>query len=656
MRGQSPRSLISLCYALHLLNPRLAELAKLYGIQTSYLDMRKKPQVASTESVLVALRALGALVSKMDDVKSALRLRRSELAGNRLEPVIVAWDGKLRPSRIRPGGIKPTLILEDGTETSWPPPKRLPMGYHKLNGSLVISAPTRAHFPISRKAWGVFAPVYGLHSKRNEGAGDLGDLESLIDWIDQLGGQVASTLPLLSTFLDKPFEPSPYSPVSRMFWNEFYVDPARSPEFPIGGTHRRRTAAKPLVDYRRLMAQKRRVLEAMAHSLRSQSGRRRDQFEKFKQANPAVENYALFRAVTERQEKGWRTWSPRLRRGDIRPGDYDADSFHYHLYAQWLIQEQMEHLSVRTRRSGCLLYLDLPAGLHADGYDTWRHQDLFVKGMSVGAPPDPMFTSGQDWSFPPMNPQAMRTSGHAYTIAMVRNHLRFARLLRIDHVMGLHRLFWIPEGMPGTQGLYVRYPSEEIYAVLSVESHRYDAGIVGENLGLVPPEVNEALKRHNIRQLYIVQSELSEESRKKPLQRPNQDVVASLNTHDMAPFQSFVTGKDIDDRLSLNFIDRKTARKEKKIRDRLRKSLRKFLKTKNEVQGCIEFLGRSKASVVLVNLEDLWHETKPQNIPATTKERPNWRRRLRYSIEQMRDSRHIAKVLYRLGETRSSNS
>ena len=255
-----------------------------------------------------------------------------------------------------------------------------------------------------------------------------------------------------------------------------------------------------------------------------------------------------------------------------------------------------------------------------------------------------------------MNPEAMRTSGHAYTIAMIRNHLRFARLLRIDHVMGLHRLFWIPEGMPGTQGLYVRYPSEEIYAVLSVESHRYDAGIVGENLGLVPPEVNEALTRHNIRQLYIVQSELSVESRKKPLKRPNEDVVASLNTHDMAPFQSFVDGKDIDDRLSLKFLDRKMAHKERKTRERLRKSLRKFLKSKNVFQGCIEFLGRSEASVVLVNLEDLWNETQPQNVPATTKERPNWRRRLRYSIEQMRNSRHIQNVLGSLGENRNSKS
>jgi len=637
-------------------NSKLAELAKLYGIQTSYLDMRQKPQVASTESVLLALQALGAPVSKMDDVKAALRLRREELSGNGLEPVIVAWDGKLRPSQILPKSAKASLILEDGTEASWPPPKRLPMGYHKLNGSLVISAPKRAHFPISGKAWGVFAPVYGLHAKRSEGAGDLADLESLIDWLHEVGGQVASTLPLLATFLDKPFEPSPYSPVSRMFWNEFYVNLARSPEYPVENRHRRLSAAGRLVDYRRTMSGKRRILETMARTLFAHSGRRRDQFEIFKQSNPAVEDYARFRALTERQEKGWRTWSPRLRRGEIRPGDYDADVFRYHLYSQWLIQEQMEQLSSRAKRSNCLLYLDLPAGIHADGYDTWRNQHLFVKGMTVGAPPDLMFTSGQDWSFPPMSPHAMRTTGHQYTIAMIRNHLRFARMLRIDHVMGLHRLFWIPEGMPGTHGLYVRYPAEETYAILSVESHRHDAGIVGENLGLVPPEVNDALRRHNIRQLYIVQSELSEDSRNKPLRRPKEDSVASLNTHDMAPFQSFIDGKDIDDRLDLKFLDRKTALKEKKSRNRLRKALRQFLNNKSVFEGCIDFLGRSKASVVLVNLEDLWKETQPQNVPATTKQRPNWRRRLRYSIEQVRDSSDIQKILYQLGETRTSKS
>ncbi len=642
------------------MNAKLAELAELHGIQTSYVDMRSKAQAAPTESVLLALAAMGIPISNVDEAKALLRQVREDVAEKVIEPVLVAWDGKLGKVRKLPSDAKPILILEDNSETPWPPPRRLPMGYHKLvierdsrtYESLVISAPKRAHFPISGKAWGVFAPVYGLHSKRSMGAGDLSDLEALIDWMDELGGQVAATLPLLPTFLSTPFEPSPYSPISRLFWSEFYINPARSPEFPIYPARRHSKISGRLVDYRTTMARKRSLLETMAHALYSQSGRRREQFEAFRSANPAVEEYGKFRAVADRQRKGWHDWPKRLQRGDLRPGDYSKEDFQYHVYAQWLIQEQMEQLAGRTKRSGCLLYLDLPAGMHAEAYDTWRFPHLFVNDVSVGAPPDRMFTSGQNWSFPPMHPQAMRLDQHRYTIAVIRNHLRFARLLRIDHVMGLHRLFWIPNGLKGDQGLYVRYPADEMYAILSVESHRHDAGIVGENLGLVPAEVNTALDRHNVRQLYILQASVNARTPDKPLLKPKENCVASLNTHDMAPFRSFVEGLDIDDRQDLHFISDDDAVAEWKSRRKMRKILQRYLKKKNLTAASLEFLARSKAGVVLVNLEDLWGESLPQNVPATTTERPNWRRRLFYSLEQIRNSRDIQKLLYKLGELR----
>jgi len=643
---------------------KLVELAKLYGIQPSYVDMREKTQKANIDTLLMVLQSLGAPVSKSDDIKSALQARKQELAARKIEPVIVAWNGKLAQSSINVSKIgDASLILEDGSTSSWPP-ARLPMGYHKIlicrNGhtheTLVISAPKRAHFPVSGRAWGIFAPVYGLHSKRNPGAGTLTELESLIDWMDEMGGQVAATLPLLPTFLDKPFEPSPYSPISRLFWNEFYLSPERSPEYPIHDSASRAPSASPLVDYRREMVRKRRVLEKMSRSLFEQSGRRREQMEEAVRMNPALSVYAQFRAVTDKAGTGWRNWPSRLKGGLIRESDYRQDDFRYHLYAQWLVQEQMQQLSERAARSSCVLYLDLPAGLHADGFDIWRYQNLFVQGISVGAPPDPLFTSGQNWSFPPMNPEALRADQYRYLIAVVRNHLRYARMLRIDHVMGLHRLFWIPDGMTGDQGVYVRYPADEIYAILSVESHRYGAGIVGENLGLVPESVNRALSRHNIRKLYVVQAEISQDSRHRLLKKPKTDSVASLNTHDMAPFRSFVDGLDIDDRLDLKFVDRKDAGKERKDRRRLRKSLRDFLKTKDLFQGSIEFLGKSKAGVVLINLEDVWEETQPQNVPATTKQRPNWRRRLRYSIEQIRESDKMQKLFERVNKARSSRT
>jgi 4-alpha-glucanotransferase len=227
---------------------------------------------------------------------------------------------------------------------------------------------------------------------------------------------------------------------------------------------------------------------------------------------------------------------------------------------------------------------------------------------------------------------------YEYVIALLRNHFRYSGLLRIDHVMGLHRLYWIPEGLTGDKGVYVEYPADELYAILSLESHRYQAGIVGENLGTVPPGVNSALARHNIRQMYVVQYEIMADPEKPKLRPVPARNVASLNTHDMPPFQAFLDGLDIEDRLDLGLLDERTARKERKQRVVMKRKLRSF-------RNATQFLAKSMADIVLVNMEDLWQETLPQNVPATNKERPNWRRRMRPSIEQIRRMAAVAEVL-----------
>ena len=256
-----------------------------------------------------------------------------------------------------------------------------------------------------------------------------------------------------------------------------------------------------------------------------------------------------------------------------------------------------------------------------------------------------------------MHPRAMRANKHQYTIAYIRNHLRRCGLLRIDHVMGLHRLYWIPEGLSGAQGVYVEYPAEELYAILSLESHRNQAGIIGENLGTVPPEVNGAMARHNIRPMYVVQYEIVEESNEHKLRPPAPGAMASINTHDMSPFQAFLNGDDIPDRLDLKFLDTRSAKAEAKTRAQLLKALTRSLKARKPDQlfsACLEYLGKSKASIVLVNLEDLWKETKPQNTPATTnKQRPNWQRRLRYSLEEIKRSPEIKRLLLKLNDDRN---
>lgn len=630
----------------------LLELARLYRIQTSYLDMTKQPRKADPEVLLLVLRAIGAGVENFEDVPEALARRKDELRKRRVEPVTVAWDGKLGR-------------------------RKFEFGYHQIEikgqETFVISAPTKAYFPLPvgeggapaarrvrvtgvaspetltrplaaaglsqrERCWGIFAPIYSLHSKRNPSAGDLTDFQHLMDWMHELGGSVAATLPLLGAFLDEPFDPSPYSPATRLFWNEFYIDLERVPEF-AGGIPGERPPKTKLVDYRSVMTYKRRILEELTRRFFSEPAPRRLQaFRKFIAENKQIENYAEFRAATDRQRNGWTAWPAVQREGRLGRSDYDERAKKYHLYAQWIIQEQLTMLADKACTRGQVLYLDLPLGLHRDSYDFWRYRKFFVPGVAGGAPPDPVFTRGQNWGFPPMNPEAMRLNRYEYVIAFLRNHLRFARLIRIDHVMGLHRLYWIPEGLSGDKGVYVEYPADELYAILCLESHRYQAGIVGENLGTVAAGVNQALVRHDIRRMYVTQYEIMGNPGKPALRPIPTKSIASLNTHDMPPFQAFLEGLDIDDRLDLGLMDQKTARKERKQRAVMRGKLHSFL-------DAFRFLSKSMADIVLINIEDLWQETLPQNVPATDQERPNWRRRMRPSIEQIRKMSRIARVL-----------
>jgi 4-alpha-glucanotransferase len=564
-------------------------------------------------------------------------------------------------------------------------PHRLPSGYHRLTVEIdgkpfvcmIISAPLRAyasHEESARRRWGVFLPLYALHSGRSWGGGDFADLEDLVAWVAGLGGSVVATLPLLAAFLDEPCDPSPYVPASRLFWNELYLDVARIPELKdcvsaqallaSGGVRREIEAlrASPVVDYRRQMAVKRRVLEELACSFFLDASGRSADFRRFVAAHPEVEDYARFRATGERQRAPWPTWSRPLCDGVLTEGDYDEGARRYHLYVQWVAHEQVLALSEHSARAGVNLYLDLPLGVHPHSYDVWREREAFVLGVSGGAPPDVVFTQGQDWGFPPLHPEAIREQGYRYVIAYLRHQLRHTTLLRIDHVMGLHRLFWIPKGLEACDGVYVRYPAEELCAILSLESHRHRASIVGENLGTVPAYVNSSMARHQLHQMYVMQYELAPGPR-QVLRAPPHDSVASLNTHDMPPFAAYWEGLDIVDRLRLGLLDPAGARIEQENRRSLRPALERFLERQGWLTGdspglapllqaCLRFLSASPARVVLVNLEDLWLEREPQNVPGTREERLNWQRKARYAAEAFREMAMVVDPLREIADLR----
>jgi 4-alpha-glucanotransferase len=377
-----------------------------------------------------------------------------------------------------------------------------------------------------------------------------------------------------------------------------------------------------------------------------------------------AQDYAAFRAKVERERKAWEHWPAANRDGRLKPADYDEKDKQYHLFVQWQAREQMRALADKARAGGPALYLDFPLGVNRDGYDVWREREVFGLQASGGAPPDGFFTKGQNWGFPPLHPEGLRQQGYRYYIECLRHHLRHAGMLRIDHVMGLHRFYWIPDGFAATHGVYVRYPAEEFYAILTLESHRHEAQIVGENLGTVPPYVNGSLAKHRIHGMHVSQFTITADPANALSEVPD-GTVASLDTHDTATFAGFWNGDDIQDRLALGLLS--PSETDKQCRDRAAscEALTAYLKARGWLEGdapqplavlraWLCYLANGNADLVLINLEDLWLEPLPQNVPGTWEERPNWKRKAQFSLERIHQMDSVADILKTIDQVRKA--
>ena len=700
--------------------PTLHRLARLHGIQASYTDGCGVRRRASPESVHSLLQALGAPLPTLRpcDLAAATAARLRAVWMRPVEPVLVAWSGRragflLRlPETARGILARCRLRLEDGRTRSWTVrsgrgapavesgtvdgtryvarrgllPAGLPDGYHDLHveigdrtwSALVVAAPVRA-YDAGERSWGAFLPLHALHSARSWGVGDFGDLDALATWVGARGGRTVALLPALAGFLGEcPFEPSPYLPVSRLFWNELHVDPRRLPEFDRCGPARRvvdspafrrrvdALRAESLVDYREAMAVRRQVIELLARSIDERPDRRRDELRAWVEQRPVAQEYAAFRAICERLQRPWPAWPAALPAEEIHVEAADRDAIRYHLYAQWAAARQIAELAKDAGARGVGLYLDVPVGVHPDAFDVWRHPALFARGAALGAPPDPLFADGQDWSAPAPHPEAARQDRYAYFRAGLAHQMTHATAVRLDHVMGLHRLFWIPRGGEAADGAYVRYPADELYAIVCLESHRHRTRVVGENLGTVPRYVNAALSRHGLAQLHVAQFGIAPGAA-NPLARVPRRAFACVNTHDTPTFAGFLAGRDIDGRVERGVLDAGLAEEEHRRRREAVAALRGALGRGSHgglheeaadldlLCACLERLARSEAGMVIVNLEDLWLEPHPQNVPGTgPREYPNWRRKAGHSLETLTKLPEVVEALRRIARARVS--
>ena len=627
----------------------LAALAHEMGVLTSYVDGLDRPVVVAPDTLVQVCAALGAAIAGPADAADALRAHRATAAARRLPPVLVAWDGVLAAVPFRAvGPVHAEIRLEDGgivaldasggeLRTSC----LLPFGYHRLaveaggarETSRVVAAPEWAwRRPGSRPSWGIGAHLAALRSSRSRALGDLRDLGTLCRWVASHGGDLVTVLPLLPTFNDPPAEPSPYAPVSRLFWSELVLDlgPANRPQ-PQPTT----------LDVTRGDAE---VRAALADAPAPDPAA----------LDTELQNYARFRAAQVRLGRNWRAWPEGPRVGRLTPADVDPGEERFHLVAQAMVRRQLRKLHRRIREDGVRLGLDLAVGVHPDGYDPWSRPHLFADAMSVGAPPDRGFPSGQDWGFSPVLPEASRREGHRYMAASIAHQATLADVLRIDHVMSMRRLYWIPHGFALHEGTYVDYPAEEMFAVLTLESHRHQCEIVGENLGTVPREINDALPRHRIHGMYLAQFAGSGPE----VAPPTPEHVALFGTHDTPTLAGWVAAVDIDERVRCGLLPADAAPTEREARAVAAARLAGALDTSVEqlpelLEAVLGWLGNSPSPLVITWLEDLWLEVEQVNLPGThSSERPNWQRPMARLLDEVLSDPTVSARIRRLNVAR----
>lgn len=647
----------------------LESLARAWGIETAYRDPAGREVRAGAATLRGALAALGVAVEMHAEVEDALWQRQQELHLRLVEPVTVSWEGTPPVVTLAPGPaeegrpVECRLRLEGADLREWsaagpriPLPADLPLGRHQLEvrvGSReartwVIRAPAAAPDPKGR-AWGVYLPLYALRGRNSWGTGDFGDLGALLEWVRGLGGDMVGTRPLHAAFLDEPFDPDPGAPVSRLFWNELFVDVEAAPGLAASARGRQalesadvRAAARalhraPRVDPPAAMALKRAVLEPLARDFFSGDDWRADPFQAFLAENAEIRTYARFRAACELWKRGWRDWPAEMRDGSLKAGDFGEEAARYHLYVQWLAATQMKALAGAGAGAGVGrgLYLDLPPGVHPDGYDVWRFRDLFADGATTGAPPDDACAGGQDRGTPPLHPERIRLDGHRYFAAALRALGRHAGALRIGPVTEFHRQWWVPGGAAAAEGVYVRYPAEELWAVACLEAGRAGTEIIGEYPGAAPG-VREEMERRGMRRTFVVPRQI----RGAELPAPPAASVGTLGTHDEPPFARWWAEAPAGRRRDLaSALERAGA-----LAPVDASALPGSQRARPVLEAALRWLAESPARLVMVNLEDLWLET----------EAPDGRRKARFAIETFREMPEVVGPLQEVARGRSS--
>ncbi|MGA0066580.1 MAG: 4-alpha-glucanotransferase [Candidatus Nanopelagicales bacterium] len=665
----------------------LDDLARAYGVSVEYWDQSGVLRRSSGAAVASIVRALGADPDDETSIQASLRERDLRDWRRTLPPVVVAVGGRYAHIWVHvPHGssVRLWIELEDGGvvepaqsnrwvepreidgvltgEATFVVPADIPLGWHVIKAftddnvseSVLVVTPERLVPPAlvsGERLWGLMAQIYSVRSRRSWGIGDLADLADLAAWSGHaLGADFVLVNPLHASAPTLPVTPSPYLPATRRFPSPLYLRIEQIPEYAyLSGADRKaiRRLGKPL---RRLSADLLDRDEAWSAKSAALDIVRRVPLTPGRQARydayveaegQGLIDFATWCALTEEFGQVWQQWPAELRHPSS-PGVVDwrarhADRIERHLWMQWLLDEQMESTQEAAVEVGMRAGIihDLAVGVSGEGADAWSLQDVLASGVTVGCPPDMYNQLGQNWAQPPWRPDALADAAYVPYRDMLRTLLKHSGGIRVDHILGLFRQWWIPEGAPAADGAYVAFDHEALVGILALEAHRAGALVIGEDLGTVELRVQQFLQERGILGTCILWFERRAGGELKPPEEWRGDVLASVAVHDLPPTAGYLAGEHVRIRGELGLL----AREEHEEREADAIATREWLDVAvarewlSDVDAPVEervialhrIVAASPARLVGVALTDLVGDIRAQNQPGTDQEYPNWR-------------------------------
>jgi len=629
--------------------------AKNLGILTEFVDGQGVRHVTDETALKIIVDAFPAR-PPCAFIEGPVVIRSGQPARSELTEAAslpLTWKIDAGPGIIREGET-------DGRTILWP--ADLPVGTYRLrltDAAAVseevpfIVTPPRAFGGDFDRGWLLAVQLYSIRSARNWGIGDFTDLERLIELAAALGADGVGLNPLHALFDDRPTDCSPYAPNSRLFLNALYIDVEKIPEY------RRRADGEAIarlregltLDYAGVAAQKWRALRAAFAAFCAEAGPdRREDLDKFRdERGVQLAHFACFEMLRHKFTRPWWEWPEEWRQPsearleELREGP-DRGEIEFVEFVQWIADRQLRGCRARADRLGMKvgLYLDVAVGVQSDGFDAWNEQTAISRHLAVGAPPDPLNTQGQNWGLAGFNAAGLEMKSFAPFREMLAASMRYAGAIRLDHVLGLKRLYLVPHGFPARDGAYVLMPFDALLAAVAQESIANRCVVIGEDLGTVPEGFREQMADWGIWSYQVMMFERDDDGRFRGVDHYMPNALITFNTHDLSTYAGWRSFGDLKLKRSLGIDPGETDDARWRALGMLDDALRYQSIDRNDFYSIAAFLARTKSRLLAISLEDLLGVVDQPNIPGTVDEHPNWRQRLPVALDSIASAIDVA--------------